>query len=253
MKTPPTVEEQAELRELAGSVKGFSLTHFEFQARHTEDRGIGNIADFVEIDDRLVAIEPDVDEPYVISYGIEKHIAEGLAVYLNAAGPLARAVVTLLDALDVAERECAGLREALIEATRDTVTPRLNALAEKLTELGEETFAAKNARIAVLEAELATAKEATDTSLFEAASLAAVNIQAEADLTAERAAHAETRETRTKAANELRHALLHWKAQAEAFAKVTMFARHTDLCTIFQTGSDDCSCGLDEARKAAGL
>lgn len=41
--------------------------------------------------------------------------------------------------------------EALAEATRDRVTPKLNALAEQLSDIGAETFAAKNARIAALE------------------------------------------------------------------------------------------------------
>lgn len=74
-----------DLEGIKAACRGFA-GRFEFQPEHTEDRGILHIADFVDFDDRLVYLAPDRDddEPYVIADCIEPHVAEPLAVMLNA-------------------------------------------------------------------------------------------------------------------------------------------------------------------------
>lgn len=93
---------------------GFSGT-FVFDAEHDEDRGVGNIADVVRVDDRLVYVPVDADvrddECYTIADCVEQHVAEPLARMLNAVRPLAVALPAALDALE-------QVRKLLGEAAR---------------------------------------------------------------------------------------------------------------------------------------
>lgn len=91
-----TAEQLAEFRRQADKVKGFDHTRFEIVLAHTEDRGIGLVADYVDVDHQLVAVLED-DEPMVIADRLDLPMLEGLASYLNAAGPLAAAVRALVD------------------------------------------------------------------------------------------------------------------------------------------------------------
>lgn len=85
-----TPELQTLLAVLRRDVRGFP-GRFLFEAEHTVDRGIGNVADFVEIDDRLVYVdvdadvtEPDEDDVYVIAEPLDPNVGEPIARMLNA-------------------------------------------------------------------------------------------------------------------------------------------------------------------------
>lgn len=123
-----------ELLTLAESITGFDQTRFEFQRAHTEDHGIGHVADFVRIDDRLVAVTEDIDDPYVIADDIEEHVALGLVTYLNAAGPLAKAVKRLITERNAAETTALRLFAMLqlpANATPHEATLALRALRNR--------------------------------------------------------------------------------------------------------------------------
>jgi hypothetical protein len=75
---------------------------FEFQPEHTIDRGVGHVADFCDLDDRLVYIAPDCEDEdedaCVIADRIEGHVAEPIATMLNAV-PALVARIEKLEAL----------------------------------------------------------------------------------------------------------------------------------------------------------
>lgn len=131
-----------DLEGIKAACRGFD-GRFEFQPEHTEDRGLLNIADFVDFDDRLVylAADRDDDEPYVIVDCIEPHVAEPLAVMLNA-------VPVLVARVEELERECAAGtvqnysltlgRAQVAEYERDDVTRDRDRLAAELAEAREE-------------------------------------------------------------------------------------------------------------------
>ena len=123
----PTAEEQAELRRLA-------------EAEHEP----------WDIDDRRC---PGCDDPIHLLDGLEP-----IGLCNNCRHELSSSMTHVLDALDTADARIAELETALAEATRDTVMPRLNVIAERLIGIGEETLAGKNTRIAALEADLDDAK-----------------------------------------------------------------------------------------------
>jgi hypothetical protein len=70
---------------------------FVFDPEHTEDHGIGHIADVHNVDDRLMYVPEgfDVrdDVAHTICEPIEQHVAEPLVRMLNAAGELARSLL----------------------------------------------------------------------------------------------------------------------------------------------------------------
>jgi hypothetical protein len=76
---------------------------FVFDPAHTEDRGVGNVADFVDIEDRLVYIpsgsELHDDECVTISSDIDQPVAEAIAELLNSAPGMLTEVVKLRAAL----------------------------------------------------------------------------------------------------------------------------------------------------------
>lgn len=114
-------DEIDEAQRLCAAVTGFDRTHFEFRPAHSEDRGIGRIADVVHIDDQLVAVTEDVDDPYVIADGIERHVAEGIAEHIDAAKRLAKLLPRALVDLKAARQAIEILRVDQ-DAYRDMLT-----------------------------------------------------------------------------------------------------------------------------------
>lgn len=94
----------AEAREDAAGFAG----DFAFQLAHTEDRGVGNVADYAEIDDRLIYLpreDCDEDETVEIMSPICRHVAEPVARMLNRHGALATALEAALCEIEGVTRD----------------------------------------------------------------------------------------------------------------------------------------------------
>lgn len=91
-----------ELQQVRRLVAGFS-GKFAIDPAHTEDRGIGNVADFVNIAERLVFIPEGAtlrdDECSCVSDNLDSHVAETLVDMLNAVPLLLAEVDKLRKAL----------------------------------------------------------------------------------------------------------------------------------------------------------
>ena len=78
---------------------------FHFVPEHTEDQGVGNCADYVDVDDALVYVQSDDEDPHTIASPIESYVAEPLATMLNAVPELLAELTDLRAQLDHAISE----------------------------------------------------------------------------------------------------------------------------------------------------
>ena len=104
--------------EMADDAGGFE-GEFRFAEAHTEDHGIGNIGDFVEVPDRIVYIDAIDEDPHTIVDDIEQHIAEPIVRMLNnarSASEQLRAAVVEVDRLraKVSDMRSEAVRAAML-------------------------------------------------------------------------------------------------------------------------------------------
>lgn len=110
MSAPLTDDELRVLREDCSGFPG----SFAFQAAHIDDRGVGDIADFVDVDDRLVYIPASDDDVHAIADQIDSHVAEPMARMLNS-------VPRLLDEVERLRARVAELERAIDDIDRVSV------------------------------------------------------------------------------------------------------------------------------------
>jgi hypothetical protein len=114
-----------ELQQVRRLIAGFS-EKFAIDPAHTEDRGIGNVADFVNIAERLVFIPEGAalrdDECSCVSDNLDSRVAETLVDMLNAVPSLLAEVdklrKALKDACSVATTHRAEDREEIRQLAR---------------------------------------------------------------------------------------------------------------------------------------
>jgi hypothetical protein len=113
-----TVEKAVMLaREIAKVAEGFA-GEFQFDpehTEHTEDHGSDH-SNCIEYDNRLMYVPAGDDEAWEIACGIEPHIAAPMAAMLEAAGPLARALLALTEKMERLEALVSNLRTGVINA-----------------------------------------------------------------------------------------------------------------------------------------
>lgn len=135
-----------DLEGIKAASSGFA-GRFEFQPEHTEDRGIRHIADFVDFDDRLVylAADRDDDEPYVIADCIDPHVAEPIALMLNAVPALVARVEDLEAQLQHAISENFAFSIKAADEINDArwQTTKIRALLREAVTIGRDAFASE--------------------------------------------------------------------------------------------------------------
>lgn len=85
------------IEEIEKDAAGFSETHFRYDPPHTEDRGIGTVADYVDVPGQLMAVT-DEDE-CEIARNLEEHLGAPIARLLNDAQDLLAEVKRYREAL----------------------------------------------------------------------------------------------------------------------------------------------------------
>lgn len=117
--------------------KGFD-GEFVFDPEHTEDHGIGNIGEFVDLDDRLVFVPtdssisyPDNDNNYTIANRVEEHVAKPLADILN----LSPMVIAKILPIYSAAMDWYANEEAINQYCKDNIEPPI-----KLRQLAWQTI-----------------------------------------------------------------------------------------------------------------
>ena len=101
-----TPSQRKQWRQVADGFRG----RFVFEPAHCKDNGHGHIADFVDVDDRLMYVPEDCelgdDECFCIADQLDEHVARPIAEMLNA-------LPALLDEVERLEMQCSDMKSRL--------------------------------------------------------------------------------------------------------------------------------------------